>query len=234
MKEPKKIAVVGAGIAGLTCAYKLQKAGVNVIVYEKESAVGGRMSTRKTGSFPMDIGANHLANVYTHMQALAKELELSWRPMEFLNYRILKHGKLTRLLDDISSWSKFKMGVQSFLSARKNTDYFDLSTAAKYDTDDAAQFFRARIGQEMLDYVIDPFVSVYQFHRADEISLGAVHAMLRLQRQGDWTLRHFPGGMIALPQALADKVEVKLKTSVQNIEPKEGGVTITTKHGSET
>src|SRR4029077_17440216 len=38
-----RVAVVGAGIAGLTCAYRLQRAGVRVRIYEAQERVGGRM-----------------------------------------------------------------------------------------------------------------------------------------------------------------------------------------------
>ena len=56
----KKIAVIGAGISGMTCAYTLKKAGHDVVVYEKEAYVGGRMSTRIKDDLPFDIGADHL------------------------------------------------------------------------------------------------------------------------------------------------------------------------------
>ena len=60
MNKHKKIAVIGAGIAGLSCAYELQKAGHNVTVFEKESYIGGRMATRTKEGLPFDIGADHL------------------------------------------------------------------------------------------------------------------------------------------------------------------------------
>ncbi|MFT3827141.1 MAG: NAD(P)-dependent oxidoreductase [Chitinophagaceae bacterium] len=40
----KKVAVIGAGPAGLSCAHVLSRAGVDVTVYEKESAGGGLMT----------------------------------------------------------------------------------------------------------------------------------------------------------------------------------------------
>jgi monoamine oxidase len=42
-KRPPRIAVVGAGIAGLTCALTLADAGIACDVYEASSRVGGRM-----------------------------------------------------------------------------------------------------------------------------------------------------------------------------------------------
>ncbi len=40
---PDEVAIVGAGIAGLTCAWRLTQAGVPVRLYEAQNRVGGRM-----------------------------------------------------------------------------------------------------------------------------------------------------------------------------------------------
>ena len=40
----KKVAIVGAGPAGLSCAFNLSKEGVDVTIYEKESKAGGLMT----------------------------------------------------------------------------------------------------------------------------------------------------------------------------------------------
>ena len=43
--DDKRIIVVGAGLAGLSCAYELDKAGFNVILIESRSRPGGRVRT---------------------------------------------------------------------------------------------------------------------------------------------------------------------------------------------
>jgi predicted NAD/FAD-dependent oxidoreductase len=53
------IAIIGAGIAGLTCARQLQVQGHSVVVYEKNSDVGGRMCTRHTELGGFDVGAQY-------------------------------------------------------------------------------------------------------------------------------------------------------------------------------
>src|SRR6478735_5038767 len=40
-----KIAVIGAGLAGLTCAYRLQQAGLTADIYEASPRIGGRCFT---------------------------------------------------------------------------------------------------------------------------------------------------------------------------------------------
>jgi renalase len=47
LSSPSRIAVVGAGMAGATCAAALTQAGHDVHVFEKSRGVGGRMATRK-------------------------------------------------------------------------------------------------------------------------------------------------------------------------------------------
>ncbi|MFZ9196370.1 MAG: NAD(P)/FAD-dependent oxidoreductase [Burkholderiales bacterium] len=54
-----RIAVVGAGIAGLACARSLRNAGHAVRVFEKSRGAGGRMSTRRTDHGSYDHGAQY-------------------------------------------------------------------------------------------------------------------------------------------------------------------------------
>ncbi|WP_181701460.1 NAD(P)/FAD-dependent oxidoreductase [Chthonobacter albigriseus] len=54
-----RVAVVGAGIAGLTAARKLAKAGAEVSVFDKSRGLGGRLATRRTEGGPADHGAQY-------------------------------------------------------------------------------------------------------------------------------------------------------------------------------
>jgi renalase len=55
-----EIAVVGAGVAGLTCARKLQKAGRQVVVFDKSRGLGGRLATRRLSDTHADHGVCYL------------------------------------------------------------------------------------------------------------------------------------------------------------------------------
>ena len=57
--KTKNIAVVGAGMAGVTCARTLMQAGHQVTVFEKSTSVGGRMATRHTAFGSFDLGAQY-------------------------------------------------------------------------------------------------------------------------------------------------------------------------------
>ncbi|HXH15721.1 MAG TPA: FAD-dependent oxidoreductase [Sphingomonas sp.] len=59
-----KVAIVGAGIAGLSCALRLQQQGCTVAVFDKGRGAGGRMATRRietpAGEAAFDHGAQYL------------------------------------------------------------------------------------------------------------------------------------------------------------------------------
>jgi hypothetical protein len=59
MIKQNKVAVIGAGIAGLSCATALEKAGFEVTVFEKSRGVSGRLSTRVTEHWQCDHGAQY-------------------------------------------------------------------------------------------------------------------------------------------------------------------------------
>lgn len=54
-----RIAVIGAGLAGLTCARTLADAGRHVTVFDKARGPAGRMSTRRHGDDTFDHGAQY-------------------------------------------------------------------------------------------------------------------------------------------------------------------------------
>ena len=73
------IAIVGAGLAGLTCAYKLKQAGLTAQVYEASDRAGGRCWTLR-GAFEEGQIAEHGGELidqgHTHIRQLAQELGL--------------------------------------------------------------------------------------------------------------------------------------------------------------
>lgn len=55
-----KVAVIGAGLAGLTCARELRRSGFFVEVFEQERVIGGRLATARLGLESFDYGAQYL------------------------------------------------------------------------------------------------------------------------------------------------------------------------------
>ncbi|MDX1330977.1 MAG: FAD-dependent oxidoreductase, partial [Burkholderiaceae bacterium] len=59
VKAQPHVAIIGAGIAGITCARTLAQAGMRVTVFEKSRGCGGRMSTRRSPFGDFDHGAQY-------------------------------------------------------------------------------------------------------------------------------------------------------------------------------
>jgi renalase len=55
-----EVAVIGAGIAGLTCARQLQQAGKRVVLIDKSRGLGGRLATRRLAGTHADHGVCYL------------------------------------------------------------------------------------------------------------------------------------------------------------------------------
>ena len=69
------VAIIGAGLAGLTCAQQLQQAGYRVVVVEKSRGVGGRVATRRLHDTRADHGLRSLEPQGTLSQQLIEILD---------------------------------------------------------------------------------------------------------------------------------------------------------------
>lgn len=77
-KQPK-IAIVGGGVAGLSAAYRLKKAGLSATVYEARHRLGGRIRSITGAVGPglvSDLGGHFINTDHADMRRLAEELGL--------------------------------------------------------------------------------------------------------------------------------------------------------------
>ncbi len=71
-----RVAIIGAGLAGLTAARGLLMAGLAPIVFDKGRGVGGRLSTRRAeGGVQFDHGAQYLSARAPGFDAFLRDLE---------------------------------------------------------------------------------------------------------------------------------------------------------------
>ena len=71
------VVVIGAGVAGLTAAWRLRAAGVRTEVLEARDRVGGRAWTRTVDGRGLDLGATWVWDTETHVHGLLAELGLT-------------------------------------------------------------------------------------------------------------------------------------------------------------
>jgi renalase len=80
-----RVAVIGAGIAGLTCAREMARADAKVTVFDRSRGLGGRLATRRNGQLAFDHGAQYITArsrpfaKYTGVAARAGVLS-RWKP----------------------------------------------------------------------------------------------------------------------------------------------------------
>ncbi len=71
------VIVIGGGIAGVAAALRLKDRGLDALVLEAESRVGGRMTTDRVNGFVIDRGVTLLGNGFVRMRSLVHRLGLS-------------------------------------------------------------------------------------------------------------------------------------------------------------
>lgn len=89
MKE--KVVIVGGGIAGLTAAYLLKMKGVDALVLEASSRLGGRILTKKVNALSLELGATWVFQDET-LKELINELGLQIYPQFLSGNALVKYS----------------------------------------------------------------------------------------------------------------------------------------------
>ena len=244
-----RVAVVGAGIAGLSCARELQREGVHVEVFERDEDVGGRMCTRIREGHAFDVGANFLVGAYRALNTIAAEHGIAIRTVSPVAHVVLRGGIFHRLnfsgITDV-----FRMGglhaearlrfIGLVLKVRTHwphLDFFDLCSVPDTLNDEDAWSFVAREGgEELADYVFDAFHSCMMFSRLRESSAAALVSLLSMMSSPglDFSIQYAAGDMIAIPAALATHLTVHTGCSVDRVSPSsESGWHVETSGGAD-
>ena len=125
--------VIGAGMAGLSAAYRLHKAGWKVTVLEARDRPGGRVWSYRFPQAPelvCEMGGEWIGKDHKHMLALCRELDV---PLEPHAYRIwlLLSGQLKKpgwqfSAQSRAAWDKFAAQYQHYtLADKRRLDGYD-------------------------------------------------------------------------------------------------------------
>ncbi|WP_163328525.1 protoporphyrinogen oxidase [Desulfurobacterium thermolithotrophum] len=181
-----KVAVIGAGISGLSVAFYLKKGGVEVKVFEKKKTVGGKMKTIHEDGYIIETGPNGFLDGKPYTLNLVKELGIEsklYRSSDKARKRfIYTNGRLVRLPENpiaflasyLLSWKGKLRLVGEFLVPPK-----------KEDIDESlSKFAKRRIGEEALEKLLDPMVAGIFAGDPDRLSLKAAFpAIYYLEKQ---------------------------------------------------
>jgi protoporphyrinogen/coproporphyrinogen III oxidase len=174
------VAIVGAGLAGLTAAYRLKQRGVRVVVYEASDRPGGVILTERREGYLAELGPNSLAAPSPRVRTLLSELGLESRllvasPAAQTRY-IVRRRKLIAL-----PTSPPELLTTRLLSNGAKLAVFGEPLEEPGDSpleESVAGFVRRRFNQEVLDYVANPFVA--GIFAGDPEQLSVRHALPRL------------------------------------------------------
>lgn len=158
--KKRSIGILGAGISGLSAAYKLSQNNIAVTVYEKDDQVGGAIKTHNENGWLVEEGPNTLMIKHQQVWDFLEDLDLINKSTEAGKTAkkrfIVKDGEPTALpmspgsfltTNLFSARAKFRLLKEPFVSQSNKED------------ESIADFITRRLGKELLDYAVNPFVS---------------------------------------------------------------------------
>lgn len=236
------VAVVGGGIAGLTAAHELTRAGLSVRVFEARDRVGGRMASHRHAGYTMDEGAEQIP---------VQGYRATW---ELVRRMGIARDEVPRIEHGIAMWRNGAVhpGVAAPLGlltgaglcprARLDLARFTAWTARhrrRFDPDrpestpvgmsTVAELAR-RYHPDLHDYLFQPVVgSFFGWH--PERSAAAPFASLMLDVGPPTTWRTYCDGMDTLARTLAEDLDVAIATSVSKVDIERGTAVVATDRG---
>jgi oxygen-dependent protoporphyrinogen oxidase len=215
------IAVVGGGIAGLACAWRLARAGHEVEVLERAAEPGGRMRSERRRDFVLDLGTPGFARSDAALAVVADALGLApeLRPWARGRDAWTRGGAIHPLGLDAAHGVAPLEGALRLARARRRP------LAQRVDPERAHALELRRLALELARDVEAAALSWLPAPGgADEGSLRAL-AALRSRWSGA-ELWSFEAGSGALAEELAARVRVRPRCEVRRIETFTGGARI--------
>jgi protoporphyrinogen/coproporphyrinogen III oxidase len=234
---PGRVIVVGAGIAGLTAAFRLQQAGIEVQVLERADRAGGRMMTVERNGYVIDAAASVLPTTYRRTRKLISDAGLAGavhptsdlmgiaRPERVHHIHSSKRGDLLRtgLLGVRSKLTLAKV-LGDLYRHRSALMRPDEKAVAALDVQTIDEYAKRVLTSEALDYFVQPLTGDFYLTPPEELSV--VNLFLLLKTMLGAGFINSARGIRFLPEGLASRLSVRLSATVTNVEKNANGVTV--------
>lgn len=203
----KQVVVIGAGISGLVCAYRLKRLGVTVTLLEKSSEPGGVIQSRRVDDFLIERGPNSTRGTAEFL-SLVEELGIGNELIEgnpkapaFVFYknkmRVVPMSPPSLVKTDLlSPGGKLRLFKEPFVSKRVSSG-----------EESVHDFFARRLGIEVAERLVAPFVSGIYAGDEHRLSVQAAFPLLAELESASGSL--FRGGIAKAKVAKQEKQNVK-------------------------
>jgi oxygen-dependent protoporphyrinogen oxidase len=235
----QRIAVIGAGMAGMSAAFRLQQAGLEPTVFERNDRVGGRIWTVEQGGYLMDLGAAVYLGTYREAIETIKDVGLGGELRELPAIGAMpKHGEVIEF--DYSKPIRTALGTRALSPAAKlralrlawmllrnlgNLGYADYAKLEAVDHESTQQYSRRALGRELEEYATEPLVrgtwAADDGESSNALMLWSIRNMLVP------TVFSLDSGMDALAREIASRVTVRLSSPVVNVTEHDDRVEVT-------
>jgi oxygen-dependent protoporphyrinogen oxidase len=231
------VIVVGGGISGLGAAIRLQDRGLEPLVLEADSRVGGRMTTDRVGGFVIDRGVTLFGNGFRSMRALVKRLGLSALtcPGGFSvgiqdsqgcrGYRGRRFGDLLfdRGISLRARWAASRFGFDLFSNFRSLT-HGNSFLSGRLDGESCQEYFRRIGGTELFERIFLPGLNGPMGGAVEKSSrVILMQVIWNLLVRGQWNLTD---GVDRIPEAAAAKLRVVTGSRVLHSQRHGAGVEV--------
>ncbi len=224
--------VIGAGIAGLACAYYLERAGRQVVIVERSSRIGGWIETVSEAGFSLETGPN-TALAKSELLTLISELGLDSQTITasaasktryvarelskpLIPFPLSATQALTT--DIVSSWGKLRLLLEPFIPRGKREDV------------SFEEFCQHRFGREVTKKVLAAVINGILAPDIAKLSARSAFPLLweleqkhgsivrgLIARRGQKTHKpriiSFNGGLNTLTESLAAKLNAAVRTT---------------------
>ncbi len=225
------VIVVGAGISGLSLAWKAGQAGRTARVLEREARVGGCLdSVRRNDGFWFEMGAHTVYNSYGAFLDVAVGGGVAGKIIQ----RGPARGSFGLLRDGRYRWLSpprvlLELGwLEAALS-------FPRGIFQKKEGQTIASYYRRLIGRRNYDRVLSPFFSAVPSQLADGFPLEGAGSLFKKRPRREDFVRSFgfDGGLQLVCDAAARSRGVTVETGVEvaRIAPAGSGFVVTTADG---